>query len=101
MKKLRIKDEEQLRNAIKIIIIAILSIIVTIIIANYFRANGFDSLFTTNVYKEAFERNPNDIILINRIEAVLIIGILALVPSELKYNKELQELKREEEELCK
>ena len=101
MKKLRIKDKEQFRNAMKIIIIAILSIIATIVIANYFKVNGFDSLFTTNVYKEAFERNPNDIKLINRVEATLIIGILALVPSELKYNKELQELKREEEELCK
>ena len=100
MKKLRIKDKEQFKEAMKIITIAVLSIIVTIIIANYLRANGLDDFFTTNLYRDAFEKNPNDIILINRMEALIIIGILVLVPQELKYNKELRNIEREEERLC-
>ena len=101
MKKLRIKDEEQFKEAMKIIIMAVLGIVMTIIIANYLRINGLDGFFTINAYKDAFEPNPNDIKFINRMEAVIIIDILALVPSELKYNKELRDLEREEEKLCR
>lgn len=100
MKKLRIKDKKLFKEQMKVIIMAMVAIIVTIILASYFRANGFESLFTIENYKEAFERNPADIKLINWLEGTFVIGILALVPGELKYNKELRELEREEEEIC-
>lgn len=100
MKKLRIKDKEQFRDAMKTLAIALISIILTIIVANVLKERGLESLFTINMYKEAFETNPNDIILINRLEEICIIGILVQVAIELKYNQELYSLKREEERVC-
>lgn len=98
---MRIKDKKLFKEQMKVIIISVVLIIVTILVATYLRNNGFESLFTTNLYKEAFERNPNDIILINRLEAIFIIGIFALGIQELKYNKKESLIEKEGEELCK
>ena len=97
---MKIKDKKLFKEQMKTIIIAIVSIIMTIIIATYLRHNGFESLFTTNLYKEAFQQNPNDIVLINEIELVVIIGILALSIQELKYNKQENLIEKEGERLC-
>jgi len=100
MKKLRIKNKEQFKEAIKVIAISIACIILTIVVAGVLKARGLESLFTTNLYQEAFETNPHDITLINRTEAVSILGILWLAYNELKSNAEMANFKREEEELC-
>lgn len=98
---MKIRNKEQFKEAMKIIAMTILTIVAIVIIANYLRVNGFEGFFTTNLYKDAFEKNPNDIILINRLEASFIIGIVLMGYFELKSNNELYELKREEERLCK
>lgn len=100
MKKLRIKDEKLFKQAIKVISMAILSIIVVVIIANYLKVNGFSGFFTADLYKGAFEKNPNDIILINRMEVSIIVCIMFMAQNELKYNKEIRDLEREEGEIC-
>lgn len=97
---MKIKNKKLFKKQVVTIVIGIVSIIVTILVANYLREKGLSVFFTTNVYKEAFEKNPADIKLINRMELAIIICILAIVPQELKYNKELRKLEREEERLC-
>lgn len=100
MKKLRIKDRKLFKQAMKVLAIMIISIILVVGFANYLKINGLDSLFTTNLYREAFGRNPNDIVLINRLEVVLIVGIVFMTISELKSNKEIRDLEKEEELIC-
>ena len=101
MKKLKNKNKKIFSEQVKTLIMENLLIVLTIIIGNYFVSNGLHGLFTINMYEEAFETNQNDILLINRLQVIIIIGIFALVPSELKYNKEILDLEREEEELCR
>lgn len=98
---MRIKNKKLFKEQMKVIIISVALIIVTILVSIYLRNNGFESLFTTNLYRKAFERNPNDIILINRFETIIIIGILVLGYQELKYNKQESLIEKEGEELCK
>lgn len=97
---MRVKDKKLFKKQMVTILIGIVSIMVTIVIANYLREKGFSVIFTTNLYKEAFEKNPNDIKLINWLEGSFILGIFAQVIVGLKYNKEMRKLEREEEREC-
>ena len=97
---MRIANKKQFKEAMKVIVISIACIVLTIVIASVLKTRGLESLFTTNIYKEAFETNPNDIVLINRLEVVTVIGIIALCYNELYYNAEIYKIEREEEKLC-
>lgn len=55
MRRLRIKDKRQFKKAILVFIMTISMITGIILYCNYLKVNGLSSLFTTNVYKEAFE----------------------------------------------
>jgi len=100
MKKLKIKNKELFKNQIVTIAMMVLAIIIIVIAGNYLKENGLDSLFTIHAYQEAFEPNPNDSVLIGRFQILFIIVVFALGFPELKYNKEMQDFKRKEEELC-
>ena len=97
---MRIKDKKLFKKQMVTIVIGIVSIIGIILIANYVKEKGFSVFFTTNLYKEAFEKNPNDIKLINWLEVSFILGIFAQVIVGLKYNKEMRKLERREEREC-
>ena len=82
--------------AITTIITSIALIIGTIIFANDLKEKGLASLFTTNLYEEAFEVNERDINIINVMEVTVVIGILGMASAKLEENAELLRLEIEE-----
>lgn len=73
MKKLKIKNKRKFKKAILTLIMAITIIVGTVMFCNYLKIRGFESLFTTNVYKEAFkETNKIDIAIINMFMGIFI-----------------------------
>jgi len=99
MKKLRIKDKKLFKQSMKVLAIMVMSIILVAGFSNHLKIDGLESLFTTNLYREAFEKNPNDIFLINRMEVLFILGIISMGIMELKSNKEIRDLEKEEERI--
>ena len=100
MKKLRIKDTKLFKQQITTIAIMLIATIITIAVGTYLKLNGIESLFTIHAYEEAFETTSSGIALINHFEILFLIFIFVLGIQELKDNKQIQDLKREGEELC-
>ena len=82
--------------AILTIITSIALIIGTVISANDLKETGLASLFTTNVYEEAFEVQERDIKVITVIEITVIVGILGMARAYLEENAELLKLEIQE-----
>lgn len=93
MKKI---NKKRFLIAITTIIISLALIIGTIIFANDLKEKGLASLFTTNLYEEAFEVNERDIIVITGMEITVIAGILGMTIAQLQENAELLRLEIEE-----
>ena len=98
MKKI---NKKRFAIAIITIIISLALIIGTVIFANNLKEKGLASLFTTNVYEEAFETNERDIKVITVMEATLIFGILGMAAAKLEENAELLKLEIEERRILK
>ena len=93
MKKI---NKKRFLIAITTIIISLALIIETVIFANGLKEKGLASLFTTNLYEEAFEANERDINFITGMEVLVIIGILGMASAKLEENAELLKLEIEE-----
>lgn len=93
MKKI---NKKRFLIAITTIIISLALIVGTIIFANGLKEKGLASLFTTDLYEEAFEVNERDINIITVMEVTVIVGILGMTIAQLQANAEL--LKAEIEE---
>lgn len=93
MKKI---NKKRFLIAITTIIISLALIIGTIIFANDLKEKGLASLFTTNLYEEAFEVNERDINIITVMEVTVIVGILGMTIAQLQANAELLKVEIEE-----
>ncbi|MBO5179310.1 MAG: hypothetical protein J6B87_03070 [Clostridia bacterium] len=98
MKKI---NKKRFSIAIITIAISIALIIETVIFANDLKEKGLASLFTTNVYEEAFEIDERDIKVITVMEITVIVGILGMAAAKLEENAELLKLEIEERRLLK
>ena len=100
MKKLRIKDKRKFKKAVLVIIMATSIIIGTIVFCNYLKIRGLGSLFTTNVYKDAFkETTKSDIAIIDFLMGIFIgtvimssFGLLLEEQSEEQEDYELNQI---------
>lgn len=93
MKKI---NKKRFLIAITTIITSLALIIGTIIFANDLKEKGLASLFTTNLYEEAFEVNERDINFITVMEITVIVGILGMASAKLEENAELLKVEIEE-----
>ena len=93
MKKI---NKKRFLIAITTIIISLALIIGTVIFANGLKEKGLASLFTTNLYEEAFEVNERDINIITVMEITVIVGILGMTIAQLQANAELLKVEIEE-----
>ena len=71
--------------------------ILTFIVANYLKTYGLNKLFTTNLYKTAFEISQYDRFLINIISTAIEVIALAGCYMNLSYNKDIAKIEKEEE----
>lgn len=94
-------NKKRFAIAMLTLITSIILIAGTVIFANDLKEKGLSSLFTTNVYEEAFEVNERDINIINVMEVTVIFGILGMTAAKLEENAELLKLEIEERRLLK
>lgn len=94
-------NKKRFTIAIITIAISIVLIIGTVVFANDLKQKGLASLFTTNVYEEAFEVDRKDIKIITVLEATVIGCILISTQAVLEENAELLKLEIEERRLLK
>ena len=89
-------NKKQFSKAILTILFTIISIVLINMFFNSLVTNGLSSLFTTNVYKEAFANTQKDLILIEIFRWTFILGSIATGYFQLEEERELAELDRME-----
>ena len=89
-------NKKRFAIAMLTLITSIILIAGTVIFANDLKEKGLASLFTTNLYEEAFEVNERDINIITVMEITVIVGILGMTIAQLQANAELLKVEIEE-----
>ena len=90
-----------MKKQITTIIVAVIIMIAIGVIANYLKINGFGKLFTIRSYQEAFKVTDYDRFIVkifaSALEAMVCFGCYV----RLQYNKEIDDIEKEEEEFMK
>ena len=89
-------NKKQFSKAILTILFTIISIVLINMFFNNLVTNGLSSLFTTNVYQEAFTNTQKDLILIEIFRWTFILGSIFTGYFQLEEERELAELDRME-----
>ena len=89
-------NKKQFAKAILTILLTIMSIVLINIFFNNLVTNGLSSLFTTNLYREAFENTQKDLMLIELFRWTFILGSILTGYFQLEEERELAELDRME-----
>lgn len=89
-------NKKQFSKAILTILFTIISIVLINMFFNNLVTNGLSSLFTTNVYQEAFTNTQKDLILIEIFRWAFILGSIFTGYFQLEEERELAELARME-----
>lgn len=85
------------KKQMKTIAITIIAMIVIGVICERLTTNGLGSLFTIKTYKEAFTRTEFDIYLIKVFASAGELIALSWCYIAMKYNKEIDDIEKEEE----
>ena len=94
-------NKKQFSKAILTILLTILSIVLINIFCNHLIINGFDSLFTTRVYKEAFNNSEYDLMLISVTRWSFILFSITACYFQLDCERQLAEVDRIERRLLR
>ena len=89
-------NKKQFTKAILTILLTIMSIVLINMFFNNLVTNGLSSLFTTNLYREAFENTQNDLMLIELFRWTFILGSILTGYFQLEEERELAKLDRME-----
>ena len=92
-------NKKYFKKSMFIILSTIVALIIINIFCNNLVINGVDSLFTTNVYKTAFENT--DTSLINAFRYLMIAFTIAAAYINLEYNAELLKIEIEERRMLR
>ena len=84
------------KKQMRTIAIVLIIMIAIPFIANYFKTYGFSKMFTIKAYKEAFEIRDFDKFMINLFASLAEIMAMWSCYIELKYNKEIYDIEKEE-----
>ena len=94
-------NKKQFSKAISTILLTILAIVLINIFCNNLVVNGFDSLFTTRVYKEAFTNSEYDLMLISIMRWMFTLISIAACYFQLDAERQLAEVDRMERRLLR
>ena len=94
-------NKKQFPKVVSTILFTILAIMLINIFCNSLVVNGFDSLFTTRVYKKAFVNTEYDLILINFIRWSFILFSITACYFQLDAERQLAEVDRMERKLLR
>lgn len=89
-------NKKQFTKAILTILLTIMSITLINMFFNNLIVNGLSSLFTTNLYREAFENTQKDLMLIELFRWTFILGSIFTGYFQLEEERELAKLDRME-----
>lgn len=89
-------NKKQFTKAVLTILLTIMSIVLINMFFNNLIVNGLSSLFTTNLYREAFENTQNDLMLIELFRWTFILGSILTGYFQLEEERELAKLDRME-----
>lgn len=87
-------NKKQFSKAIVTILLTILAIVLINVFCNNLVVNGFDSLFTTKVYKDAFANSQYDLMLINIMRWMFILISITACYFQLDAERQLAEVDR-------